>query len=746
MSSFSESFPLDPGWKSEFQAIQQQLRNETLIGGTALLIVLSVVLIMSSGSNSNPFWISVPVLMGYLGAFLAYLLRQRFPLFSAGIITLTLISVIAILYQQNQMIDSLYLLVLPVGFFTLCLGIRPGAALASTLTLALLLSPQTILGATPVQRGLVILLLWAVVVLVWMALRSLLSVIGWAWQGYRTSLVSLEQARTSQGQLQGSLENLKEANTQLTRLNQLAQNLRLIAEEERRIKEEFVANVSHELRTPLNMIIGFCGMMLQSQQAYGQALSAKLLVDLEVIYRNSQHLSSLIDDVLDMSQIDAGKMALTKEKTVITEVIGEAVIAVQPLFSSKGLYIQVEAPVDLPLVWCDRTRIREVLMNLLSNAGRFTEEGGITLRAAQKSANLVVSVTDTGPGMTKEEKNRLFRPFEQLDSSIRRRYGGTGLGLSISKNFVEMHDGKIWVESEKNIGTTFFFQLPIEPITVPSSGAVRWMNIYTSHEERRHYHLDASERVKPRILVVEKGNVMQKLLLRYFPAVEIAPASGLEDALQRIKSENATALLVNDPLVSHFLDRLRESGGLPLGIPAIVCSIAGEEQASAEFGVENYLVKPIHREVLLDAIRHLNTPIQNILVVDDEPDARQLFKRMLDSTEDNYQVIRAEDGEVALEVLETRKIDLILLDLAMPNLDGFQFLAVKNDHPEWKDIPVILISARDPYGHPITSSALAVTCGNGLSTRQVLACVEALTTILAPFGSTVKSMPTIPPE
>jgi signal transduction histidine kinase/CheY-like chemotaxis protein len=738
-TSSESSFPLDPGWKSEFQSIQRQLRNDSLLGGMAVLIVLGVVLIISTASISNPFWVSISVMAGYLGSLLAYVLRGRSPSTSAAVITVAFIAVIFILIAKGQIPSALFLSVIPVGFFTLYFGERHGAIFASIVSLALILLPQTVLTVPTVQRNLVILLVWVMVFLIWLLLRSLLGVIGWAWQGYRSSVVSLEQARESQGKLQESLANLREANSQLTRLNQLAQNLRLIAEEERRIKEEFVANVSHELRTPLNMIVGFCSMILQSPKSYGQSLSRKLLVDLEVIYRNSQILSSLIDDVLDLSQIDAGKMALTKEKTAIEEVISEAVTAVQPLFHSKGLYLKVDLPKDLPQIWCDRTRIREVLMNLLSNAGRFTEFGGITLRAESKNANLVVCVADTGPGMTAEEKKRLFRPFEQLDNSIRKRFGGTGLGLSISKSFIEMHDGKIWVESEKNIGTSFYFQLPVEPVVVPVGGPVRWLGIFGRHEERRHYRMEDSQPVKPRILVVEDGSVMQKLLSRYFPAFDTCHAPTLENAFQRIEKENAVALLVNDPFVSQSIDRLRESGKLPLGIPAIVCSIAGEEQASAEFGVANYLVKPIHREVLLDAICKLNRPIRNVLVVDDEPDARQLFKRMLDSADEDYNVIRAEDGELALEELSARKIDLILLDLSMPNLDGFQFLAVKNSNPDWKDIPVILISARDPYGHPITSSALAVTYGNGLSTRQILDCVEALTAILAPSQIAAKS-------
>jgi signal transduction histidine kinase/DNA-binding response OmpR family regulator len=738
--------PLNTGWKAEFQDILQQTRNHTLWGGMVLLVIVGALVIMNSSSSGNPYWYSTAVLVGYACTLIAFLIQKRFPFFAAWFISMGLLGMAVILTSKAGITESLNLLILSVGFIALCLGARQGLLLASACTIALLfLNNSALLTISSFQLSMLVLLMWVVVVLVWMLVRSLAYVIGWAWEGYRTSVVSLREARNMQGQLVDSLENLKEANEQLNRLNQLAQNLRFIAEEERRIKEEFVANVSHELRTPLNMIVGFCGMILQSPYHYNQPVPPKLLVDLEIIYRNSQHLSSLIDDVLDLSQVDAGKMALVKEKTSIVEIINEAVVAVRPLYETKGLYINVVVPDNLPLIWVDRTRIREVLMNLLSNAGRFTEEGGISLRASQKDGYLVVSVADTGPGMTTDEKNRLFRPFEQLDSSIRRRYGGTGLGLSISKSFVEMHEGSIWVESKKNEGTTFYFQLPFDLTSFPAGGPVRWLNVYERYEDRRHYHLEKNEIVRPRMLVVEKGEVMQKLLARYFPSMDVAICPTLDDALKRIEAENAIALLVNDPMVSNALDLLRESGRLPFGIPAIVCSIAGEEQASAEFGVENYLVKPIRREVLLDAIDRLNRPIQTILVVDDEPDARQLFKRMLESAQEHsYQVVRAEDGEAALEELKARPIDLILLDISMPNLNGFQFLAIKNESKAWKDIPVILISARDPYGHPITSSALGVTYGNGLSTRQVLACIESLTGILAPVASGSRVVPEVP--
>jgi CheY-like chemotaxis protein/nitrogen-specific signal transduction histidine kinase len=528
----------------------------------------------------------------------------------------------------------------------------------------------------------------------------------------------------------------------MVRLNQLTQNLRLMAENERRVKEEFVANVSHELRTPLNMIVGFCDMILNSPETYGDSIPPALLADLEVVLRNSRHLSSLIDDVLDLSQIDAGRMALAREWIAFGEIVQDAVIAVRPLVESKNLALSLDIPPDLPRVWCDRIRIREVLLNLLSNAGRFTERGGIVVQCRVEGRHLQVSVADTGPGITQEDTTRLFKPFQQLDSSIRRRYGGTGLGLSISKGFVELHDGEMWVESRKGQGTTFFFKIPLRPVDLPESGPARWLSPYLPHEETPRVPGRESEPVRARLVVVEAGNVMYKLLHRYLPQVEPVPARTLQEGLAMLEQQHAVALLVNQDGVERAAAMIQESGKLPFSIPAILCSIPGTEGAG--LGAAGYLVKPVDRGRLLDELGSLDRPVETILVVDDEPDARQLFRRMLASSEQGYRVIRASNGLEALEKMRQEQVDAVLLDLVMPGMDGFQFLVEKNNDAALREIPVILISARDPSGHPIASNALTILRGGGISMKQVVASIETTLALMAPLGLTDPAPPAAP--
>jgi signal transduction histidine kinase/CheY-like chemotaxis protein len=630
----------------------------------------------------------------------------------------------------GQFAEGIYLLVIPVALAALIFGPAGGAALAALCTVTLALSafapdvasaPRLVAAAT----------MWSVVGLVWVLTDSLLLAVRWAWSNYEQSEAVIARSREQQVKLSETVDDLRATNMQMARLNRLAQSLRQDAEEERRAKEQFVANVSHELRTPLNMIIGFCEMITNAPETYNARIPPALLADLGIVLRNSRHLSDLIDDVLDLSQIEAGRMALTKERTSIPEIIESAAIAVRPLIASKRLNLTVDAPDTLPLVFCDRTRIREVVLNLLSNAARFTERGGVTVRAWQEDADVVVSVADTGPGISEEDGKRLFQPFEQLDASLRRRHGGTGLGLSISKGFVELHEGKIWVESQHGQGTTFYFRLPVDPPMTLPLGAARWLNPYEPYEERSRASRAAPEAARPRLLLVERGHALQRLLLRYLDSVEVATVSDLAQAAEDLARTPAQAVIVNDEHVGESLERVSASGLLPYGIPAIVCSVPATDQAAGYPGASGYLVKPISREALLATLDAIGRPIRKVLIVDDEPDALQLFGRMLGEAGRGYRVSRASNGRQALQLMEHDRPDVILLDLVMPEMDGFQLLSRKRTDPAYADIPVILISARDPQGQPIISSGIAATSARGLSVQQLLAAIQALTAVLA---------------
>ncbi|MCL5996275.1 MAG: ATP-binding protein [Chloroflexi bacterium] len=708
----------------------KQLRSDSLLFA---LIGLCVAAILVGGTA----WLSDPAIGASAGAVIlalaltiAILTTKSYPVAAWLFVT----GAAAICYgvaTLGKTPIALCLLALPAGLAMLMISRMAGFAVAGFNTAILLLSPTSLLPAPADLRVISIVTMWGTLGLIWLTLRPLIAAVNWAWYGYERSTTLLGQAQDYQVQLQQALEDLTSANLQLNRLNQQAQALRQAAEDERHVKERFVANVSHELRTPLNMIIGFCEMITQSPETYEGEIPPTLLADLAVVLRNSQHLSGLIDDVLDLSQVEAGQAALTKERVSLSQVIDAASIAVRPLYTSKGLELVTILPDDLPLVFCDRLRIREVLLNLLSNAGRFTEHGGVQVKAWQEEGDVVISVADTGPGIAQDNIERLFQPFQQADGSIRVRYGGTGLGLAISKGFVELHGGKMWVESEVGRGATFSFRLPINPPAPLQSGVLRWFSPHQSFVERTHPSRLAPPVTRPRVVVVETNGTMQRLLGRYLDNVDVVSAPTVQEAAQQLAQSPAQALIVNDAPIDSQLQRLRECSVPPEGIPAIICSIPGTGQAAGSLGANEYLVKPISREALLSALDRLAPAARSILVIDDEPDALQLFGRMLSSSERSYRVVRASDGRQGLALMQQDPPDAILLDLIMPEMDGFQLLAAKSQAPQLRDIPVILISAQDPFGQPIMSKALAVTCKDGLSMSQVLACIEALTAILA---------------
>jgi len=570
----------------------------------------------------------------------------------------------------------------------------------------------------------------------WVAIHALLTVTQWSLFSYEQARRKMEEARDRLMELKQIRADLLQANQELARLSDRLKVMYQVAEEARRAKEEFVANVSHELRTPLNMIIGFSEMIINSPQVYGGNLPPALLSDIAAIHLNSQHLAKLVDDVLDLSQVEAGRMALSKEWTSLQEIIEEAIPMVQPLFESKGLYLEAEVHPDLPPIFCDSTRIRQVVLNLLSNAGRFTERGGVQVKAWRKGNKVMVSVSDTGPGIAPQDQEKIFEPFRQLDGSIRRRHGGSGLGLSISKRFVEMHEGKMWLESAVGIGTTFYFSLPLDtplPTALASAkDARRWFSPYLQYETRTRRSKAPAPQITPRYVLLEKGEALQRLFNRYLQGAETIRVENMQEAIGELRRSPARALVVNaSPFeeTPNLLDRLSE---LPYGTPAVTCWVPGADEAARRLGVVRYLVKPVTRQALLSTLEDLGNGVKSVLVVDDEPDALQLFARMLSSASDNYRLLQATNGQRALALLRQRHPDVMLLDLIMPGMDGFQVLREKSQDRAIRDIPVVIISARDPVGEPIVSNTLTTMRSGGLSVRDLLACIQAVSEILSP--------------
>jgi signal transduction histidine kinase/CheY-like chemotaxis protein len=657
----------------------------------------------------------------------------------AATVTLSLL-----LFRQPAV--SFFYMLLPLTA-AVAVGWQAGLAaegLVVVLVLGLLFGPPT--PSLDVAHGLVTIIGGAVVGLVgWASVHALLSTAQWTLYYFDQGRERMEEALDQRLELKQTQEDLVQANQELARLSHRLTAMHRVAEEARQAKEEFVANVSHELRTPLNMIIGFSEMIIEVPQVYSDSLPPALLSDIEAIHINSQHLSRLVDDVLDLSQVEAGRMALSKEWASMEDIIDAAVLAVRGLAESKGLYLEADVSPDLPPVFCDSTRVRQVVLNLLSNASRFTEQGEVRIEARREGDRVVVSVADTGPGIASEDQQRLFEPFQQLDSSTRRRHGGSGLGLSISKRFVEMHGGEMWLDSEVGVGTTLYFSFPLEtPVPAALAGAEdarRWFNPYEEVEYRLRTRPSKAPapRVVPRFVLLEKGETLKRLFSRYLHGFETVSVQRVGEAIDELNRSPAQALVVNVPPSEEALAPLDQLTDLPYGTPAVACWIPGEDETAKQFGVVRYLVKPVTREVLLSALEDVGQSVESVLLVDDQPDTLQLFARMLSSAQRGYRVLRAESGQRALVLLRQRQPDVMLLDLIMPGMDGFRVLQEKSRDPSIRDIPVVIISTRDPSGEPIVSDTLTVAGGGGLSVRDLLACIQAVSEILSPSGATSRA-------
>jgi CheY-like chemotaxis protein len=375
-----------------------------------------------------------------------------------------------------------------------------------------------------------------------------------------------------------------------------------------------------------------------------------------------------------------------------------------------------------------------VIINLLGNAGRFTHEGGVRLRCEISDQEVVIRVADTGPGIAEEDQQRIFEPFQQADVSTR-RHGGSGLGLTISKQFVEMHGGRMWLESQCGVGTTIYFSLPLDQpsSSLTLSGNQRARRALTPDDETG-YHLRASHAPAPtlteRFVIIDEEEMLPRLLARFLPEVDVEVAPDTASAVESLRRSPAQALIVNTPPFAPPAPEL--FGNLPFVTPVITCWLPGEHAAAKRLGVMEYLIKPLTREKLLSALAQLGSTVKTVLVVDDEEDELQLFTRMLTAHEPHYSILQVTSGQRALSMLRSRQPDVMLLDLMMPGMNGFQVLAEKANDPLIAAIPTIIISSRDPVGDPLLGNSLTVTQNAGLSQRHLIACIQALSGILVP--------------
>lgn len=709
------------------QEMAEEVRRRAIVLASAFMVALGLLIVLMTEmfrENPNEGIIGIGIALMPWGI---WALLKRWPRANLWALSILWVAMPLLLARAEGNPSALAALSIPVGLLMIGAGPAAAALLVATTTVMVLMTGAGVAQFTAVAT------VWGSFGLAWVALHYADTATHWSWASFERMRDLLEESRTQLLHLKEVQQDLKHANAELALLSDRLRAMNRIADDARRAKEEFVANVSHELRTPLNMIIGFSEIITQNPGAYGRAIPAGLLADIEVIQRNSRHLSNLVDDVLDLSRAEAGRMALTRENAAISEIVEAAVAAVRPLFEFKRLSLTMKVAENLPRVYCDRTRIRQVIINLLSNAGRFTEQGGAHVEAVLDGRAVNITVSDTGPGIPKAEQERIFEPFEQYSGGTVRPYGGSGLGLAISRRFVEMHGGHMWVDSEPGHGSLFGASLPLEsPPHAHAGEAVRWFNPYQPYESRTRPWQAPPPTVRPRFIVLEQSGTLGHILERYAPDIDVAPVATLGEAIAELSRLPARALLVNDTTgAPEELDSTLAQR-LPYRTPVIRCAIPDRAEAANTLQVVSYLLKPIKKESLLAALEQIGKPIRSILLVDDNAEAIQLFSRMLSSAEHPLDIYRASSGLRALALMRERRPDVVLLDLVMPEMDGYEVLQAQREDDTIRDIPVIAISALDTapggYGTPF----LSVSRGGGINLQDLLRCTEALTAVLAP--------------
>ncbi|MCL5946765.1 MAG: ATP-binding protein, partial [Chloroflexi bacterium] len=418
----------------------------------------------------------------------------------------------------------------------ICSALGWQAGVASGVTGTVLLAVDVVQHAapplTPFNAASIAAAMWCCVALYWLISRPTRAALGWAMNSYQKALQETERARERQAELVRLSKTLSESNYRLQQLNLELERARQQAQEASRLKTQFATAVSHELRTPLNLIIGFCEMMvLAPESAYGEVLPPNYQRDLEVVYRNAYHISALVDDILDLSQIEADRMALQRDWHSISVVVKEAVRVVESLFRTRNLWLRVELPPDLPAVFVDKTRIRQILINLLSNAARLTDQGGATVRVEKASDRLLIHIEDTGPGIPYDDIQRIFEEFQQSRLSGGRR-GGTGLGLTVSKRFAELHGGTLGVQSVLGQGTTLTLALPLTK--------------EAAHDERGGYFGRADRapgrRSEPAVLVFDPSKYLHRVFQRYLDGYRVLYASTAASMRQQLKRRPVQAI------------------------------------------------------------------------------------------------------------------------------------------------------------------------------------------------------------
>jgi adenylate cyclase len=505
--------------------------------------------------------------------------------------------------------------------------------------------------------------------------------------------LKISERRTADGGIVGVFTDITELKDRELQLGELVDRLaeaRDAATEATVAKSRFLANMSHELRTPMNAVIGITEMLMEEAE---DSSNRQALEPLERILRAGKHLLQLINEILDLSKIEAGKLELNYEPIAVAALVDDVVGEAQSLAAKNSNKLVVECEPDIGTIRSDPMRLRQIMLNLLSNACKFTDHGSVTLSVDRRGEGdddwISIRVADTGIGMTNEQLGKLFQEFSQADSSTTRKYGGTGLGLAISDRLCRMMGGAIDVKSEPGRGTTFSVRLPADRPGIPDTAAMATVPEVPSGHARTN-----------RVLVIDDDATVRNLMRRFLSreGFDVVTAGGGQEGLEFARELHPSVITLDvfmpDMDGWSVLQAIKQDPELNR-IPVIMMTISDEKQKGFTLGASGYLTKPVDRAQLAQLLDRFKIPVATprALVVEDDPSSREMMRRLLIG--EGWEVSLSANGREALDRLSAEHPNLVLLDLMMPEMDGFEFLVEFRKNPKFAATPVIVVTGAD---------------------------------------------------
>ncbi|MGI6379470.1 MAG: ATP-binding protein [Anaerolineae bacterium] len=711
--------------------IRQSFREEaedllkTLTGLVSLWLLLSSFMgaflfpIYARRAPEVAFWVlAVLTLVG--GA--SYLLHHRWAAVARYLLAVAPMACLAWFLQLDIWPPAAYVAPL-LTLSAFVLGVGPGAVSLALGTATVALVPL----AGP-DRMLALVLLWLTACVAWLSMRGFHLALVWSHNSQMRALQLLSELRAQRGALNRTLKGLTEATEHLERLNHELAVARREAEEARSLKEQFVANVSHELRTPLNLVVGFAEMLYLDPEGYeGVRWTPDLVSDIGELFRAAQHLQSLVNDILDLSRIDAARLPMFREMTSLPSVVSEALETMAPLLRQHGLTYALACEDGLPEVFVDRTRIRQVTLNLLNNAVRFTRQGGVRLSIERTDESLVVHVADTGVGIPADQLESLFQRFQQAEAGVRSG-GGAGLGLAISKQFVELHGGRIWADSVEGQGSTFSFAIPLPGTSVAYTG----LRLTGAPEPKRG--------AKSPVVVVDQDPGIADILRRYLGDRPVVTVPDMDEVDAQIEAHHPVMLVVNRPPdadPASWVD-IPPGAAERYALPVVRCSIPSGAWMREADSIDDCVSKPIS----LDMLRRVlgDEPPASVLVVDDDRGFVSLIRRMLRALDYGGRVMMAYNGEDAVELARSFEPELILLDLVLPGIDGFGVAsACRRLDGETPRIVAVTATSYASEFLQRRGSRITLTRAGGISTGRVVEFLSLIPELVTPDYVSVES-------